>query len=1545
MSNMTSWDEHYRRKGKTHEHFEFASDEYQHAVSAVNSDAASSPLLGAAGVATNGSGGGGDATDLFPPLSDEPKVLASAITYQPRPLPGMMSPNRNSSAQQQQQHHSLSTPSVGSSTAALRNSMFYPTAGLKAATITQPPPLSSSSSSSPSRNLSLAAAQAISVREFDDDQGLFHYYASQQQQEQQMKVKSTTMNNKQPKQHRPTRNSPMEQVPLHHTKTQQGANKAIYDPYEANVVADTLSSIPYQHQPYSNTPRRSTSVTGGGMRPLSSSSNRPTTNRQQEYYDFVRDNFIMFGDGIDGATASTGTGLSQEELLQRKRREDSWRRRKERRQHQQRKVQLPSSLLFGTSSSSTTGKSNTTAHATTADRSSHTLSTLDSAAAVVSPTPVPGNDNIDEFGLPLFYNSGIGMAEYKQNQDDFLPSTTASSPSQQPQSRNKPTDHAPPENDIITSISINSASGSADVDDNPNISLKDAGEKGVRFSVGTNDHHVNTGTSSTNKMNTMINSNKGSRSSMVRRQRGDKSSTGRRWKIVRVEEEPEGTRGNVEGTRGNVEGTTDQSNEGTKQTSKVKADPPVEDSRSIERRDHSTLQAANQLKAPIDPPSGSEHDRDPEQTLQIDPSDVVSEPSEVITEIPKSPFLRNIRSSFSGDSNDGSHTPAGLRGNAKDEFDRYMESSAVPTLTSPHRSNHELDKNLDMSEDEYITNTKRILAAARSSVRPSSANFTPKSEYSRSLSHIKNGNTTKTSPASVLDFQSPSVRWSVNLTQQEFVTPESVKLYPYSEEKVKISSSSRRPKSILRSNGNSRTRRETEDTDSLFTSNTNDCPSDESPQKRASGRASRTVGEVSEMKGLSSESPADIGFMDTSGRSVSPIPGDDTDEDIVNTMDGIVAPKIQLDRPERMFENTVGSKFQNAFIPDAFVGGLDNSGELSDSYVNFIEAVAAVVIQTKVRQYLASIRVKNIRYHRRVLGAEARKMAVSSSHVATNRKAKAVSSLAHSHPESPVDFLALAAIRIQAAFRGWWVRDCIAVDHYCATTIQKTYKGFLYRTRYLVLLYSIVTVQSLWRRQVARRRVQRRKMEILHYHTYNHAATRIQSKWRGFVCEMKYLRDYEAILVVQSISRGWIARRLIRSWIRTHETDEIRFNKGNKKAMKRSLKPSTPVRKPTARNDISPAYVNHIQYMMTTIANPPVKSEAIRPSTESSGNKPVERQLFTTDAQPWEMRVNDQSIDSLPVFIAPEDELFEGRSPLSTPNNSSGKAEASTPAWNTARIEIEKRRRQRELEAKALQDEEKRRKEAQAAELAELEMRRKRMALKAEARKREQEAAVFLSPSIKGTDQRSVSDIFSEEKKENDSFASPAEQRTVVAAPEATVGLPGGEVDHKSGSSGAGKLIAKWQQRSLGEGQLSSTAVVHIDAANSLTVKSPNAKTAEIIEALDEADKHVSPFSPRKISESVMNQKLDSADQAESSCSIGSPARCEDANITSYTTSSEDNCTENADGESKPRLRVSGSNATYQAHMLSQRTEEEQKRIDDIHSAFKKAGLMNRVKR
>ena len=1527
----TSWDEHYRRKGTYYEQFQYTSEEYtlqqqqqqqQHLYSQSDvgaTGAPSSPDDAEDADAwfpygqqdgVGGAGGGGnsngtrrrpnhaqssssstnnkntyqeDLHQLFPSSSDEPRLLASSVTYQPRPLPAWM--------------------------------MMDP---------------SSSSASS----------------------GVQQRQQQQQQQWQQQQKRTNNHETETARVYDPYQEDPVTRKIISPTTTNTNSTTVSTVPAKPAATATTTTtpidptSIPYQHQSYSSTtmaaaaaaaPRQTrrgytppstvdvnSSKIGNNQRSFAAAAaaGRPPktmtkTRRQQEYYDFVRENLIMFGDagGVDNDnTVSTGTGLSQEELLQRKRREDSWRRRKERRnnQEQRKKVQLPSSLLFGTTSSSSNSKSSSNGGGGTSSMKKKTTASPKAKALSESPPqpPLPPNTTTTDRTSPSLHTLDTSGAvappeernvKHRQEQQQQQQSTNISSGTQRPT-----TQEATTNGDAVDEfglpifynndkVSITKEQPSTTKDD---VQKTDTGStNGVRFSGtessggGDSDKFNSNVQEGVNSSATVKKSPAGSRSSMVRRQRGDKSSSGRRWKIVRVEEEPDGINANVDGGPA-----------GTKSPSpSQKADPPIERVRTELLEPH----AIDRPKVPVDPPSSSEHRRTIQQMMmQSAPSEVISEPSEVVTEIGQSQYLLGH---------------AAYENEEKDDFDRYMESSSIRTLTSGY--DPELTENSEEDDQFY---------PPRPSSRPTSDTFTPKSGYSRQPLRGKEESVVlKPSPTSVLGFQSPGVRWSDTLTQQEIVTPESVKLFPYSVEKIRSTSSSSQPKSILRSNATSRLRKESSE-------------SGPSGDKRIMGIAVENA--VGESNDLSQESPADIAFFDTSGRSVSPIPG----ETSINAGDG----------------NDVA----------------DDPGLLSDSYVNFIEAVAAVVIQTKVRQYLATIRVGRLRWNQqairgnvKALNASNRRL-VQTSHDTKMRTGKDL----YVQPGSTINILALAAIQIQAAFRGWWVRDCIAVDHYCATMIQKNYRGFLYRTRYLHLMYSIVTVQSLWRRQLARRQVHRRKMELIHFHTFDHAATTIQAKWRGFVCEMKYLRDYEDILVVQSVARGWIARRLIGSWLRTHhQADKSRIKQYLKK---RSIDPRntfstsrqksmTPPRTKDSGKDISPSYFSHLEYMMTNVSKPDAKSRNAFREAEKSGNKPIQRQLFAMDSDPF--------VDSIPSDLAPDDEKLADRdiSALSLSEVSSGNVPPQEPASKNSREDIEKRRKLKELESKALHDEERRRKEIQAAALAELEMRRKRMALKAAERKRQKEAQSSSSPENDNITFESCngheSDTphsFSEEKKETDPSNSSEEhaevdkvtfpqKQAVAVTPKAAVGSPS-TLERKTGSSGAKKLLAKWQkwdkggkppalQESLCDDTVTGDSVnqtpvklpMEKETAESVgdvslkytPVKSAFNRKSDILDALDDAAKHVSPFSPRIPNTVDIDQTFDSGHQTDKSCSIGSHARDETDAI--YTA-----------GDSKSRQRVSGTSATYHAHMLLQRSEKEQKRIDGMHDAFKRAGLMDRKK-
>ena len=156
----------------------------------------------------------------------------------------------------------------------------------------------------------------------------------------------------------------------------------------------------------------------------------------------------------------------------------------------------------------------------------------------------------------------------------------------------------------------------------------------------------------------------------------------------------------------------------------------------------------------------------------------------------------------------------------------------------------------------------------------------------------------------------------------------------------------------------------------------------------------------------------------------------------------------------------------------------------------------------------------------------------------------------------------LAALKIQSVFRGWWVRDCLQVDHYCAKILQRMVRGWLCKTRYHYNIYRILVLQSFVRMYLARELAIKRltAVELIqaNYRSYSHrraaglidnpyqpkrglpksrgtanpmarqhdAATLIQSRWRGYCDRQQYLLTLADVIMVQSLARRLMARRV-----------------------------------------------------------------------------------------------------------------------------------------------------------------------------------------------------------------------------------------------------------------------------------------------------------------------------------------------------------------------------------------------------------------------------------
>jgi hypothetical protein len=517
-----------------------------------------------------------------------------------------------------------------------------------------------------------------------------------------------------------------------------------------------------------------------------------------------------------------------------------------------------------------------------------------------------------------------------------------------------------------------------------------------------------------------------------------------------------------------------------------------------------------------------------------------------------------------------------------------------------------------------------------------------------------------------------------------------------------------------------------------------------------------------------SQSSSPVDFLDGNGRSVSPIiisESPSADDDYAQATNNVSGAPNWGNQAQFRERGTV-SHFRDEVLVENDMADEDGACQLSNSYVNFIEAVASVVIQTKVRQLLARIRVEKMLAQRHSRGTHLRG-GPSNAHVSrrsqtiTQKARNTTRSKTSTKRDAALDFYTLAAIRIQAIFRGWWVRDCLAVDNYCATMIQKTYRGWLAVDASITRVYCIVRIQSLARGYLARKRFLSASSEREYQEV---AATIIQAQWRSFSCEMKFLRFYEDLLIVQSVVRGWITRRLIRLWLMIHDQKAPRSLERSSvlssRARIRHHQQSTPPRRPAKTgSEISPSYQPHIEYMRQALTPDSVSEQHASPqrvpirtdhTIDQRKNKDVISKV--NSAAPGVKRIDEEQRQAAFGRKISETAQWQGHQApdgAKTVRTEQKQMVDSPIPSATSRSEIEKRRKDKELENRAKEDEEKRRKEAQAAELAELEYRRKRMAMKAEARKQ-----VAPVPESQGSREHFHSDSLphDEEKKESDSI-------------------------------------------------------------------------------------------------------------------------------------------------------------------------------------------------
>jgi len=1208
--------------------------------------------------------------------------------------------------------------------------------------------------------------------------------------------------------------------------------------------------------------------------------------KEQRYYDYAKDNMITFGQG-DAPTVSTG--LSQEELLQRKRREDTWRKRKEKRRgHEQKNktnkhriLNLPSILLHSSN----------------------------------------GQHQHNHHQIQQHQNQKLSL-NYYQN--------------------------------MAAVVSRESSSENGNIDQNP---IKTGSNRPKRMTKERKGENGDEGITNSNNSR-----GKGVRRSMVRRQRGgNNSSLGRRWKVIPV------------------------TYVGTNKTS----DEELLSSSSTKRIDKNLDKSYDNMMKPVSIDDINNHDRrrcmgSSRGTKSIINNDrnviqASTEKASVIQSIKfgdvpleLNPIPNYQREQKKNTCYDGLLTQTSST-KLKDDFERFIKDPNLISVNAKREMCFD-SKNDNTAYDylpaprlvEYLTGPDILTLSAAKGKLPTYVDFTPKSDYSSrnlSLKHHQQPHS-KSSPTSIMDVHESStimvgVRWNENLIQQEYiVTPQSTKLRP-DRDIVQIETLVSKPKSILRNRFSSsfaiKSQNKPTDLDS-----SNECPSDESPTKQSKKmmlkdsavQTSEYTNPIEIMdKGLNT--PTVSTFINGIGRSVYPTSGcnkNSNTEKIQETNDLKHMPEQNNRR-----HKSLGRNFR---IDDP------EAGKFPESYVHFIKAVASVVIQTKMRQKLAKNKLRKLQneclQNQNTMSASTRnKMTpmVRRSYALAQRARREKKPKDETKKDVALDFFALAAIQIQAAFRGWWVRDCLGVDNYCATMIQKTYLGYHCRIQFTLDFYHIVVVQSICRRWLAmddavtriycivriqafaRGSLVRKKMKLhtLENNVYDAAAIMIQTQWRSFWCEMNFLRAYEDILVVQSIVRGWITRKFVRSWLKANKIHTLRrlqglnfsatdpqFSNGPCQSKKEENERQRSINLAKPRNDLSPTYINHIEYMRhTLIPRSEIQvSSSIVPLDEKESNfesrkEEILQLAFAHDA----MLLNNECVETFECV----NPCLQQSSPIracvggldidnvSKPEPSRVKNFETEEALASTRAGIERRRKHKELEARAKQEEEQWRQETQAAEIAEIEFRRKRMALKAEARKKEECGTTQIKHSFE-LKTVLVEESFGhdEEKKLNEGTF----MKIVDTDTEHIQTEPNGiAISEKSYTNSGGKFkLEPMNNNNTSQKSGVAETKIHENSIRNHPAFSKRGGVANRTRLISGGSGTVTNDSPSTVNDSEHDE-----------------GNCINVQQTSNL------------NDEIPK-RISRTNETYHEYMQSQRSESEQKRLDDLHTIFGQAGLLSRVK-
>jgi hypothetical protein len=246
----------------------------------------------------------------------------------------------------------------------------------------------------------------------------------------------------------------------------------------------------------------------------------------------------------------------------------------------------------------------------------------------------------------------------------------------------------------------------------------------------------------------------------------------------------------------------------------------------------------------------------------------------------------------------------------------------------------------------------------------------------------------------------------------------------------------------------------------------------------------------------------------------------------------------------------------------------DTSDPMQEAGIKLL-SVAIIPIQTEVRRFLAMRHALTRMWAIVVIQAQTRRFLAHKRHEKAIHSAVIIQAMIRGHlARDDLDFKQVCAIEIQRMMRGYLATMTVYEDIYkvtiiqslvrmklaiqkvtqrsahiiqlqsvargflarrrqeyrqlCALAIQANWRRFYTRLNYQFNLLDIIIAQSVWREKVAIRKAKHMRSERL-----IRSAIIIQTKWRQYDATMNYLHYLADILIAQSASRRYLAKKQV----------------------------------------------------------------------------------------------------------------------------------------------------------------------------------------------------------------------------------------------------------------------------------------------------------------------------------------------------------------------------------------------------------------------------------